>query len=422
MIKSLRWRLTLSFVLLSSLVCVVLALIGLVFMHIELTRSLDRQTNVLTSEFGHAIDVKDGKPFFRDWKRVVQTNPPRGIATIQLFSNDGKLLESYGPKGIDRLVSSVEVADRNNSYRVRSTALIRDGKNIGYLQVMVATVHRDEALYNFALATAGLSPLMLLGLGLTSFWVSGKAVEPLEANVANMRTFLADAGHELNTPLSIITARAESLQRKLERKSIDTGDVSVINKSAQRTIRLANDLMLLSELEGSLSNRPQSEVEIDGLISQIAQDFSDRLQDKGIILEVGSIPPANVMGNADELYRGFANLVENAYRYTNPGGLVRISAGFSENLIQVNIVDTGVGISPTHLPHIFERFYRVDKSRSRASGGSGLGLAIVKAVIERHGGTVAVDSSEDDGSTFTVILHARARNMKACVQKACKSR
>lgn len=409
MTRALRWRLALSFVVLSSLVCLVLSLVGLVLMYSELTASLDKQAKVLTSEFGHAIDLRGGVPCFRDWKRVVQTNPPRGIATIQLFSPTGVLLESYGPKNIERLVAQKEIAREDAKYRVMSTPLIRDGRSVGTLQIIVSAAQRDEAVYNFFITMAGLAPLLVLGLGLTSFWVSGKAVEPLELNIRNMRLFLADAGHELNTPLSIIAARAESLTRKLERKNLDVSDVNVIAKSARRTIALANDLMLLSELEGALSERGQTEVDVADLLNQVGQDFSDRFASKGIALEVAELPQAVITGNADDLYRAFANLLENAYRYTDKAGHVRVSARMNESCLRVEIQDSGRGISAEHLPHIFERFYRVDKSRSRTSGGAGLGLAIVKAVIEQHDGTVSVASTDGVGSIFTVELAARPK-------------
>jgi signal transduction histidine kinase len=386
----------------------VLALVGLFFMYSELTASLDKQTKVLTSEFGHAIDVSNGLPYFRDWKRVVQTNPPRGIATIQLFSPTGELLDSYGPKNVERLLTTNEIKNGEDKFRVRSTPLMRNGRSIGYLQIMVSAAQRDEAVYNFALTMAALAPLMVLGLGLTSFWVSGKAVEPLEANIENMRSFLADAGHELNTPLSIIIARAESLQRKLERKNVETSDIAVITKSANRTISLANDLMLLSELEGPLSVRGNADVDISDVISQIGQDFSERLQAKQIELEIGDIPSVYVTGNPDDLYRAFANLVENAYRYTD-SGKVRISAALADGWITVRVEDTGVGIGPEHLALVFDRFYRIDKSRSRNSGGSGLGLAIVKAVIEQHGGTISLTSKVGVGTTFNIQLQARTK-------------
>lgn len=408
MIKSLRWRLTFTSVALSSLVCLVLALIGLAYLYNELTASIDEQLRVMTSQIGFAVDLKDNVPYFRNWKRVAQTNPARSLATIQLFSVDGRLLEAFGPKAIPVLARQKEARFDGKTIRIRSTPLLRGGKVVGFLQMQMSTRDRDEALREFAVIIAGLAPLLLLGLGVSSYFVSGKAVQPLVENIENMRSFLSDAGHELNTPLAIIRARAEALERKLERQNIDASDVKVISSSAERTTRLAADFMLLAEVEGNRAPRSSSQIALESLVRQVVQDFSDRFQQKGIALKLVGAQKGYVWASSDDLYRAIANLLENALRYTESGGTVKVELKSGDGVFFMIVQDTGIGIPPENLPHIFERFYRIDKSRSRASGGSGLGLAIVKAIVEAHGGSVSVASKVATGSTFTLTLPGRA--------------
>jgi two-component system, OmpR family, manganese sensing sensor histidine kinase len=406
-IKSLRWRLTWTFIGLSSLVCIALAFVGAGYLHAELTASLDEQLRVMASEFGHAIDVKPNQtPYFRDWKRVVQTDPPRSLGTIQLFSADGKLLESYGRKGIPQLLSQREARLGEKRMRIRSTPLEVDGKLVGYMQLQLSTADRDEALRDLWIMFGALAPLMLLGLGVTSYFVSGKAVRPLEQNIEQLRAFLADAGHELNTPLAIIRARAESLERKLQRQGLETGDVKVIANSAERTTRLANDLMFLAEVESVGPSRRLQPVDLQTLLSQVIQDFSARFEEKRIKATV-ECAPGTVWGNTDELYRAFANLLENAVRYTEDGGTIKVTMQPGEGAFNIAIEDTGIGIPAENLPLLFNRFYRVDPSRSRKSGGFGLGLSIVKAIVEAHDGVISVSSTVGVGTKFTVVLPTR---------------
>ncbi len=408
MIKRLRWRLTCTFVGLSALVCVALALFGMAFLYAELTAGMDRQLRVLASEFGHAIDLRDSVPYFRDWKRVVQTDPPKSLATIQLFTAQRVLLHSCGPKATPDLVTGNEAQFGATTTRVLSTPLIRRGQTVGYLQLQLSTHDRNEALREFALIFIELAPLLLLGLGVTSYFVSGKAVRPLEENMDKMRDFLADAGHELNTPLAIILARAETLERKLVRQEIDVSDVTVISRSAERTTRLANDFMLLAEVAGAAAPRGSSQILLDSLVHQVVQDFSDRFEQKGIGLKIARMDSASLWASSDDLYRAIANLLENALRYTESGGQVTVELSCADGLASLAVEDSGAGIPAESLPLIFDRFYRVDKSRSRASGGCGLGLAIVKAIVDAHGGSISASSKIDEGSRFTATLPLRA--------------
>jgi signal transduction histidine kinase len=145
-------------------------------------------------------------------------------------------------------------------------------------------------------------------------------------------------------------------------------------------------------------------VPLDELIADAVQEFRPAFAEKKISLNVHALQPAVVQGDRDSLYRVFSNLLQNALRYTDSGGSVDINMANDSGQARVSVTDTGIGMSSEDLARIFDRFYRADKSRSRAAGGSGLGLAIVKSICEYHKGSISVQSVEGKGSTFTVKL------------------
>lgn len=255
-------------------------------------------------------------------------------------------------------------------------------------------------------------PFVLLGFGLSGYFVSGLAAKPIELLVSTLQRLVADAGHELNTPASIVQARAQSLERKLSKHGHYENDLKIIANSAERMGYIVRNLMLLAELDSignysnNLFNKAESKSSI-ALREQIAvatSDFSDRFDEKKIQLEIGPIEDALVNTDRQSLQCILANLLENALKYTEPGGKVTLACQLDANEARIMINDTGIGIPPEDLSKIYDRFYRVDKSRSRSSGGAGLGLSIVKAIAERDGGAVTVNSTLGQGSQFIVTL------------------
>lgn len=219
------------------------------------------------------------------------------------------------------------------------------------------------------------------------------------------RDFVANASHELKTPVASIRAAAETLH---DAASDDPRAVrrfaEQLEHEAIRLQRIVADLLDLSRLEtGS---------DLDGSVQldTVARDEVTRLEgpardaDLALRLEAGNVPP--VRGSERDLALLVRNLVDNAIRNTRPGGDVTVRIGPDDGRVRMSVADTGVGIPTRDLSRVFERFYRVDRARSRETGGTGLGLAIVKHVAENHGGGVEVDSELGRGSTFTVTLPA----------------
>jgi two-component system sensor histidine kinase SenX3 len=217
------------------------------------------------------------------------------------------------------------------------------------------------------------------------------------------KDFVANASHELKTPAASIQAAAETLSHAaLEDPDAVPRFAAQLERDAVRLSRIVADLLDLSRLEsgGILDER----VRLDALVREEGQRFGAAARDAKLELEIEAPPAPPVVGSARDLSLLIRNLVDNAIRYTPPDGRVRIAVRTEDRWVILEVEDSGLGIPSRELPRIFERFYRVDRARSRETGGTGLGLAIVKHVAENHGGTVDVRSELGRGSTFEVRL------------------
>lgn len=214
------------------------------------------------------------------------------------------------------------------------------------------------------------------------------------------REFTANVTHELKTPLTSISGYAEIIASGLARPDDVQGFAGKIQKESGRLLSLIGDIMKLSQLDESLSEEEFVPVDLSGVACEVAEDLRSNAEKHGITMSVEAETTV-INGNRNQLYELIYNLCDNAIRYNRPNGKVKIKVEDTDENSIVKVSDTGIGIPEKHHKRIFERFYRVDKSRSKETGGTGLGLAIVKHITERHGGIVTVESSEA-GTTFTV--------------------
>jgi signal transduction histidine kinase len=217
------------------------------------------------------------------------------------------------------------------------------------------------------------------------------------------RNMTADVAHELRTPLSVIQGKIEGVLDGVYPATPE--HLEPILEETRLLAHLVEDLRLLALVEaGQLSLQKQA-VGVDDLLRDAQVNFGPQADDRGIILAL-DLPPELPMVEADRrrISQVLGNLMANALRHTPQGGCVTLSAAAVEDGVEISVSDTGVGIQPDDLPYIFERFWRGEKSRSRAGGGSGLGLAIVKQLVEMHGGSIAVKSVPGAGSTFRFTL------------------
>lgn len=216
------------------------------------------------------------------------------------------------------------------------------------------------------------------------------------------RDFVANASHELKTPAATIQVTAETIKRAVsDDPQVVPRFADQLEREAVRLSRIVSDLLDLSRLETATGSA--QEVDLDALVREEASAVASDAAGKGVALAVES-EPAHVRGSERDLSLLVRNLLDNALGYTSEGGSVHVTLSREDDSVVLRVADTGVGIPSRDLARVFERFYRVDRARSRETGGTGLGLSIVKHVTENHGGTVAVESELGRGSTFTVRI------------------
>ena len=217
------------------------------------------------------------------------------------------------------------------------------------------------------------------------------------------RDFVANASHELKTPVASIRALAETIGAATKNDPTAVPRFAVqLDREAIRLARVISDLLDLSRLEGDPGER--ADLRFDRLAAREAGRFADRAEEAGLTLNIKEDGPALVSGSDRDLTLLVRNLVENAVQYTRAGGTVEVRVRSEGGHAVLQVRDTGIGIPGRDQGRVFERFYRVDRARSRETGGTGLGLSIVKHVAENQGGTVSVESELGRGSTFTVRL------------------
>lgn len=219
------------------------------------------------------------------------------------------------------------------------------------------------------------------------------------------RDFVTNVSHELRTPVTTIKVMAESLERgALAQPEVAQEFVRAIGDASERLARLVDDVLVLARVEVGPGRAEWHTVAMDELIEECINAQRPLASQYGVTIEVANIDPASLSGDPESLRQAVTNLLVNAIKYNRAGGVVRVSLQQTAEGISLQVADTGIGIAPEHQTRVFERFYRVDRGRSREVGGTGLGLAIVKHVAETHGGHVHLASQPDHGSTFTLFL------------------
>ena len=234
-------------------------------------------------------------------------------------------------------------------------------------------------------------------------------VTRVEAAEQSRRDFIANVSHELRTPLTSIQGYVETLVDAPNPDPVMTKDfLHVILKNATRMNRLTEDLLALATIESPDYRLATQPATASGMVRDAIDALGGLVVDSGIDLQFAGAPDATVMVDPDAINQVFGNLIENAVKYGKTGKKIKVGARALDNEIEFFVQDFGPGIASEHISRIFERFYRVDKARSREAGGTGLGLAIVKHIVQAHGGRVRAESELGSGTTFLFTLPTSA--------------
>jgi two-component system heavy metal sensor histidine kinase CusS len=229
-------------------------------------------------------------------------------------------------------------------------------------------------------------------------------IERLDRSFAEMRRFTADAAHELRTPLAIIRSEAEVALRLPRSSEQYCGVLENLLEDANRLSVLADQLLFLSRQDAGLGSKATDRIRLDDLLGEVVGNMQIIAQEQEISLQLHECPPCELLSDARLLRRVLVNLLDNALKYAGRLGTVEVSTQIAARRVSVHIRDSGPGIAPEHVPHIFDRFYRIDAARSGEGNGAGLGLAICQSIVRGCGGAIDVESTLGEGTTFIVRL------------------
>jgi heavy metal sensor kinase len=455
--RSIRVRLTLWYVVLLAGILAVFS--GGVFLGLRenlntnLNDSLDNRADIVRS----LVSYEDGRPTLGG--ADIPGDPLEGEHFARVFDSSGDVIfDNSSPAGAvplneDELAEALSgTATRASTdtarepLRILTTPLRQDSAVVGAVQVGLSEGDFRETLNTLTLIIAIAYPITILVASAGGVFLAGRALSPIDrlTRVARQitaedlsqrldldlpddevgrlartfdemiarlddafkrqRRFTADASHELRTPLTAIKGQAEvALQRDREPDAYREV-LQAINHEVDRLIRLVASLLTLARADAGQIPIAREAVDLGRVVTDAVEQVRPAASARTIRLDVQSGPEIRLTADEDLLLQLVLNLLDNAVKFTPAGGSVNVSWGREDGQALVRVSDTGPGISPEHLPHIFERFYRVDSARTRAEGGAGLGLSISRWIAEAHGGSISAESAPGEGATFTVRL------------------
>ncbi len=278
----------------------------------------------------------------------------------------------------------------------------------GYVGVVVsgqAVQYEDTALSLLLILLLSVGSVTLLGAAFGGLFLANRALAPARLAFTRQQRFIADASHELRTPLTLMRADAEVLLRG--RQHMDAEDAALLEDivaEANHMSNLATSMLSLARLDANAQHREHEVVSLNALTLQGVQRVSAFAEQKRIEVQQEKTDEVFVIGDSMLLEQALLVILDNAIKYNRPGGRVTVRASVQNGKARLDIRDTGIGIAAEHLAHLGERFYRVDKARSREAGGTGLGLSIAQHIAAIHDGTLTLDSVPNEGTTVTLLL------------------
>jgi two-component system, OmpR family, manganese sensing sensor histidine kinase len=335
------------------------------------------------------------------------------LAYVRWYNAEGRVKRFFGappPEQLDvspGFLTIVPVEDGSaESVWLRQATLPVEGRDevLGYLQVAAPLTEVQNGYVQLRLMLTMAVPVALGLIGLTGWLLGGAAMQPIRQAYQQLQRFTADASHELRSPLSAILTNAQvSLLMAADDEARQP--LQNIVDSAKSMTALVNNLLLLARHQGRLPPEALKRVNLNAVLESLAAQYTElaAAQDLTLTYELTK-PPLDVWADPDLLRQALENLVSNACKYTPAYGIVHLCIKAQASWAIIQVIDTGIGIPEADLPHVFDRFYRVDTQRTLDSGGFGLGLAIAQQIVQAHGGQIQVASTVSKGSTFQVEL------------------
>ena len=451
---TIRVRLTMWYVALMALVLIAFSAFLYLSLSSSLSREMDASLSATAGQLQVHVDLVNGRPQLGGNEQQI----PAGV-TVALYDPSGKqLVQGMPPWPASGAASILEKAadgqagfvtirlDNRSGWRVLAMPIKENGHISGVLEVGRSESDLEAALEQLLLLIGLAIPATLALAAGVGMFLAQRALSPidritrtarrigaedlsqrlemssnddeigrlaatfdemlerLDRAFQRQRQFTADASHELRTPLAVATSQIDvALERS---RSVEEYQevLRLVGTETTRMGKLVSELLTLARADSGNEIMEREPLSLDELAGEVVAQLAPLAESRGLRLGTGHLEPAIVVGDQTRLMQLLFNLVDNALRYTPEGGRITVNVGRHGGEATLTVTDTGIGIAPEQLPHIFKRFYRVDKARSRAEGGTGLGLAIGEWIVRAHGGRIQVASTPGQGSTFTVFL------------------
>ncbi len=420
--QSLRWRLLLSYLGVMVAILGASAIAMYQWFAYSLHQQLDQHLLTLAQTAAHTlVDIKQDRVTVNNSaKRVLAGDTNLDIAlqhlhtmnqSVEWFDSNKQLLAQSGMPSPDlslQVGSQTLPQIRIHTLTIPAYSYSNNQQQLeGYIRVSESTQALEDKLIQlrWRLGLGGVVALIVSGIG--SKWLIGQSLKPIERSFGQIKQFTAEASHELRNPLSTIKTSVEVMQAYPERlhpadiKRLDT----IISATSQMT-SLVEDLLLLAKMDNVSAKIAQGQVliSLDELLEDLLNSFGLFAQQREITLKSDLCSDVYIRGESNQLRRLFFDLLENALLYTPAGGVVSLMMFHLDNWAIVSVEDTGIGIAPKDLPHIFDRFWRTAQAQTCLDAGTGLGLAIAYSIVQLHGGEITVNSELGIGTCFQVRL------------------
>lgn len=416
MFQSLRNRLLLSYLLtIASILAVFAIAVRVVFTH-ALNQKVVEKLTALGQGAATSLEQEENHLGFQGDFPMKALNDHS--QALEWFDPHGKSLSKQGRYLLKLpFTTSQKVQIQEGPPRIEGVTLTvigsDSGQLMGYVRASQSLEEFDETLRKLDWGLTGGVAIALLLSGVGGAVLTRQAMQPIESSFERLKQFTADASHELRSPLMAIEANVEVALTYPEasRPQGDTEKFEAIASATAQMTRLTEDLLFLARTE-NLPQQNLESIELITLLSQLVYLYQSQANQKKIRLQSNFSQPIYLYGDTAQLNRLFTNLIVNALRYTPDGGQVTVECQLVGRQITVSIKDTGIGIPPEQLSHIFDRFWRSDQSRSYQLEAAGLGLAIAQAIAKAHNGLISVTSQVGVGSCFTVRLRSNSPHLE----------
>jgi two-component system, OmpR family, sensor histidine kinase CiaH len=421
MFEALRWRLTAWYVLAFAVVFVVIGLVVFGWVRHRLQADVDNAVRQV-SDAARATVAEHGDAASSDAsvRDLLANSSLSGSADVfvLLLAPDGAIAANPSDVPTQGLPSSAAVSrarDRGEDWRslsvdaqplqLRTVAVYgTDGRLIGFVQAGKSVQESDASLRTLAIviAAGGVAGLALATAG--GLFVAGIAIRPVRRGFDRQREFVADASHELRTPLAVIRTNAETIAASRPGDEA-AGDIAA---EASYMTRLLDDLLVLARSDHGGISVECTRFDLAPAVEGVGRVAMTIAGPAGVSLRTDVRGPLLVEADPERCKELMLILLDNAVKYTPAGGRVTLGAVAEGGDAVIRVSDTGIGVPAEHVPRLFDRFYRVDKARSRAIGGAGLGLSIAREIVDAQGGTIIIESAPGSGTTVTVRLRRLA--------------